>query len=241
MTCAASSSTDKPGRAGGARVVRGRGRRPVVLGLTGSIGMGKSTAAGMLRRLGVSVHDADATVHRLMAPGGAAVPAIAAAFPEVVADGAVDRKALGARVFQDTAALRRLEAILHPRTRASAWAFVRHHRRRRTPVVVLDMPLLFETGGEDLCDLVAVVAAPPFVQRTRVLRRPGMTRARLDAIRARQLPDRVKRRRADVVIETGLGKAVTFRALRRLVMRLRRARPQSEGLPEGLRGMNRHA
>jgi len=222
MTCAASCSQ-------GERHRRAH-RRPVVLGLTGSIGMGKSTAAAMLRDLGVPVHDADATVHRLLGQGGAAVPAVAAAFPEAVRDGAVDRTALGARVFHDTAALRRLEAILHPRTRRAARDFVRRQRRRRVPVVVLDIPLLFETGGERLCDLVAVVSAPPFVQRARVLRRPGMTRTRLESIRRRQVPDLVKRRCADVVVETGLGRHATRRHLRRIVALLRRYPPQLDAL-----------
>jgi dephospho-CoA kinase len=199
----------------------------VVLGLTGSIGMGKSTAASMLRRLGVPVHDADAAVHTLMAKGGAAVPAIDRAFPGVVVNGTVDRQALGARVFDDPAALKQLEAILHPRVRRAAYDFIKRHRRRGTPLVVLDIPLLFETGGEVLCDAVAVVSAPSFVQAARVLRRPGMTRQRLAQIRAKQTPDKVKRRRADFVVETGLGKAPTLRALRRIVKILRQGPPKT--------------
>jgi dephospho-CoA kinase len=208
----------------------------VVLGLTGSIGMGKSTAAAMLRRLGVPVHDADAAVHRLMVKGGAAVPAIATAFPDVVVDGAVDRQALGQRVFDDPAALRRLEAILHPRVRRQARDFIKRHRRRGTPLVVLDIPLLFETGGERLCDAVAVVSAPRFVQEARVLRRPGMTRRRLAGIRARQVPDPVKRRRADFVVETGLGKRPTLRRLRQIVKILRDRSPSA---PRSWRGRRR--
>ena len=207
--------------------VRARRRRPVVLGLTGSIGMGKSTTARMFRQLGVPVHDADATVHRLMAKGGAAVPPIQREFPDVVVDGSVDRAALGHRVFNDPEALRRLEAILHPRTRQAARDFVKRHRRRRTPVVVLDIPLLFETGGERLCDAVAVVSAPTFVQAARVLRRPGMTRERFARIRAQQMPDRIKRRRADFVVETGLGKAETLRHLRHIVKILRQNPPET--------------
>jgi dephospho-CoA kinase len=136
-----------------------------VLGLTGSIGMGKSTAASMLRRLGVPVHDSDAAVHRLMARGGAAVPAIANAFPDVVHDGVVDRSALGGIVFADRAALARLEAIVHPLVSREAERFLARHRRRRTPLVVLDVPLLLEANGHRRCDLVAVVSAPPAVQR----------------------------------------------------------------------------
>jgi len=192
-----------------------------VLGLTGSIGMGKSTAAAMLRDMGLPVHDADAAVHRLMAPGGRAVPEIAAAFPDAVADGAVDRRALGARVFADKAALQRLEAILHPKVRAEAHRFIEARRYRGDDLVVLDIPLLFETGGERLCDAVAVVSAPRFVQEARVLTRPGMTREKLAAIRAQQLPDADKRRRADIVVPTGLGRLHSLRILRRFVKMLR--------------------
>lgn len=197
----------------------------IILGLTGSIGMGKTTAAAMLGRLGVPVHDADATVHALFAPGGRAVAAVAAAFPGVVgADGAVDRTALGARVFGDGAALKRLEAIVHPLVRAAERDFLARHRRRRTPLVVLDIPLLFETHGEKRCDVVAVVSAPSFLQAARVLARPGMTRQRLDAVLAKQMPDVEKRRRADVVVPTGLGKGPALRVLKRLVARLRQER-----------------
>jgi dephospho-CoA kinase len=192
-----------------------------VLGLTGSIGMGKSTAAGMLRAMGLAVHDADAAVHRLMAKGGRAVPAIAEAFPEAVRDGAVDRRALSARVFEDPEALRRLEAILHPKVRAEAHRFIDARRYRGDALVVLDIPLLFETGGHTLCDAVAVVSAPSFVQEPRVLIRPGMTRDKLAQIRAQQLPDAEKRRRADFVIPTGLGRLHTLRRLRRVVKMLR--------------------
>jgi dephospho-CoA kinase len=199
----------------------------IVLGLTGSIGMGKTTAAAMLRRLGVPVHDADATVHALFAPGGKAVAAVDAAFPGVVgADGAVDRTALGAKVFGDGAALKRLEAIVHPLVRAAERDFLARHRRRRTPLVVLDIPLLFETHGERRCHLVAVVSAPAFLQAARVLARPGMTRQRLDAVLAKQMPDWQKRRRADVVIPTGLGKGPALKVLKRLVARLRQERTE---------------
>jgi dephospho-CoA kinase len=198
-----------------------------VLGLTGSIGMGKSTAAGMLRAMGLAVHDADAAVHRLMARGGRAVPAIAGAFPEAVRDGAVDRRALSARVFEDPEALRRLEAILHPKVRAEAHRFIDARRYRGDDLVVLDIPLLFETGGEQLCDAVAVVSAPSFVQEARVLTRPGMTRDKLAQIRAKQLPDAEKRRRADFVVPTGLGRLHSLRRLRRVVKILRDTPPKS--------------
>lgn len=203
------------------RPTRSRRRgRPCVLGLTGSIGMGKSTAAAMLRRLGVPVHDADAAVHRLMGRGGRAVPLIEEAFPGCVADGRVDRARLGARVFADPAALRRLERILHPLVRAEARRFVDRQARRRAPLVCLDIPLLFETGGERLCDAVAVVSAPAWLQRQRVLRRRGMTEARFRQILSQQMPDAEKRRRAQFVVKTGLGKRDTLRSISNIVRQM---------------------
>jgi dephospho-CoA kinase len=195
----------------------------IVLGLTGSIGMGKSTAARMLRRLGLPVHDADAVVHGLLAEGGAAVPAVAAAFPGVERDGTIDRQALGARVFSDGAALARLEAILHPLVRRSQSDFLKQQARQRRPIAVLDIPLLFETGGERFCDRVIVVSAPALVQKARVLSRPGMTADKLAAIRGQQMSDREKRRRADFVVPTGLRKGDTLRRLSRIVRLLRAA------------------
>ena len=192
-----------------------------VIGLTGSIGMGKSTAAAMFRRLGIPVHDGDAAVHRLLARGGPAVTLVEAAFPGVVGGGAVDRAALGRRVFGDPAALRRLEAILHPLVRAASARFLARARGRRQDLAVLDVPLLFETGGEKRCDAVVVVSAPPFVQRGRVLARPGMTEARLAQILAQQMPDREKRARADFVVETGLGKRYTLCSIAEIISILR--------------------
>lgn len=192
-----------------------------ILGLTGSIGMGKSTAAAMLRRLGVPVHDADATVHRLLGTGGAAVAAIAAAFPGVVENNAVNRAELGRRVFGQPAELRRLEAILHPLVRRAETEFLKRQRRRHARLVVLDIPLLFETNGQRRCDAVAVVSAPAFLQEQRVLKRPGMTRARLAAIRSQQMPDFEKRRRADFVLPTGTGKLPVLRRLKRIVTMMR--------------------
>jgi dephospho-CoA kinase len=197
----------------------------IVLGLTGSIGMGKTTAANILRRMGLPLHDADRAVHRLLAKGGAAVAAVAAAFPGVVTDGAVDRERLGAQVFEEPAALKRLEGILHPAVRRATRDFLGRQARARRSLVVLDIPLLFETGGAALCDAVVVVAAPPFVQRARVMARRGMTPARFQAILAKQMPDREKRRRADFVVNTGLSKAATLRQLRAIVTLLRR-RPE---------------
>lgn len=189
----------------------------IVLGLTGSIGMGKSTAAAMLRRMGVPVCDSDAIVHRLLGRGGGAVTAIGAAFPGVVVNGAVDRRALGAQVFANPAALRRLEAIVHPRVRAAQKRFLRNAARRRVPVVVLDIPLLFESRGDRRVDRTVVVSAPASVQRARVMARPGMTAEKFAGILAQQVPDGEKRRRADHVIATGLGCAVTLRGLRRVL------------------------
>ena len=192
----------------------------IVLGLTGSLGMGKTTAAAMLRTLGVPVHDADRAVHRLLARGGAAVAPVTAAFPGVEKGGAIDRTALGRRVFGNPQELRRLERILHPLVRREEQQFLKRMRARRVPVVALDIPLLFETGGERRCDKVIVVTAPPFIQRARVMARPGMTEARFRAVLAQQMPDAEKRRRADFVVPTGLGRAVTQRHLRRILAML---------------------
>ena len=192
----------------------------MILGLTGSIAMGKSTAAAALEQLGLPVHDSDATVHRLLAEDPETRAAVRKAFPKAFVKGRLDRKALGALVFGKPAALRRLEAILHPRVRRVEDAFLRTQARRRQPMVVLDIPLLFETGAEARCDAVLVVSAPAFIQAQRVLRRPGMNPKRLAEIRAQQLPDSEKRRRADFVIPTGLGKARSLRALRHAVRKM---------------------
>jgi dephospho-CoA kinase len=187
-----------------ARVVRaasaGIGAQMFVLGLTGSVGMGKSTAAGFFAEEGVPVHDADAAVHRLYA--GEAAPLIEAAFPGTTVGGAVDRNRLAKRVLGDPAALKRLEAIVHPLVQASERRFLAEAEARGETVVVLDIPLLFETGGEERVDAVVVVSAPPEVQRARVLGRPGMTAQKLDAILAQQMPDAEKRRRANFVVDT---------------------------------------
>lgn len=189
----------------------------IILGLTGSIGMGKSTAASMLRRLGCPVHDADASVHRLYAQGGKAVPTIQALFPDAVKNGAVDRAALAAAVLGKPEALKRLEAAVHPLTRADADAFLKRCARRGVPVAVMDIPLLYETKGERRVDAVIVVTAPAWLQRQRVLARPGMNAAKLANILARQVPDAEKRRRADFVVPTGLGRRLTLLHLRRIV------------------------
>lgn len=168
-----------------------------LLGLTGGIGMGKSTAAGMFRELGHPVWDADAAVHRLYAPGGAAVAPVGAAFPGVLRDGAVDRTALKLALSSDPRGLVRLEGIVHPLVAADRAEFIAAHD---APIVVLDIPLLFETGLRAQMDGVAVVSAPADVQRTRVMARPGMTPATLDMILSRQMGDAEKRARADWII-----------------------------------------
>jgi dephospho-CoA kinase len=193
-----------------------------VLGLTGSIAMGKSTASRAFRSFGVPVFDADAEVHRLFAPGGAAVLPVGIAFAGCVdAAGGLDRAALARQVFRDTVALERLEAIVHPLVRAAERQFLQRCAAARRPLAVLDIPLLYETGGERLVDGVAVVSAPAFLQAQRVLRRKGMSADRLAAIRRRQLPDAEKRRRADFVIPTGLDRRRSVRAIAWIIDRVR--------------------
>lgn len=173
----------------------------IILGLTGSIGMGKSTVAAMFADEGVPVFDADAQVHRLQGPGGSLIGPIEAAFPGTTGPQGVDRAALGAAVFDNPAALARLEGIVHPAVAQSRTAFLERHDA--DPLVVLDVPLLFEAGGWRQVDRIAVVSAPAEVQRARVLARPGMTAARFESILGKQLPDAEKRVRADFVIPTG--------------------------------------
>jgi dephospho-CoA kinase len=201
----------------------------IVLGLTGSIAMGKSAAARTFCAFGLPVFDADAAVHRLLGPGGAGVRPVAEAFPDCVRDRAIDRPALGRRVFGDPAALQRLEAILHPLVRAEQARFLARCRAQGERLAVLDIPLLYETGGERRLDAVAVASAPAFLQSQRVLRRKGMTPARLAAIRARQLPDREKRRRADFVIPTGLDRRRAVQAIAAIIDRLRGRGAAGEG------------
>jgi dephospho-CoA kinase len=196
----------------------------MIVGLTGSIGMGKSTAAKMLRQMGVPVYDADANVHAIQAKGGVALPAIEAAFPGVVKDGVLDRQALGARVFGNKEALRRLEAIVHPLVGQRQRAFLKRAARRGEKLVVLDIPLLFEGAGERRVDATLVVSAPAFLQRHRVMARPGMSQERLDGILRQQVPDVLKRRKATIVIPTGLGLAPTRLALAKAIARLKKRR-----------------
>ena len=174
-----------------------------VLGLTGSVAMGKSTTARFFAEEGAPVHDADAVVHQLYA--GDAVPLIEAAFPGTTAGGKVDRQRLSAQVLHDPAAMKRLEQIVHPMLRAHHEEFLADAERSGAPVAVVDIPLLFETGGEKRVDAVLVVTAMPEIQRERILARDNMTAEKLDAILARQLPDSEKRRRADFVVDTSHG------------------------------------
>ena len=179
--------------------------KPLLIGLTGSVGMGKSETAKLFARLGIPVYDADDVVRALYAKGGAAVRPIAAAFPAAVKDGAVDRKALSRIVTGDAAAFQRLEEIAHPLVRARREAFIAQAERTGAPLAVLDIPLLFETGSEKDVDVVVVVSAPTEIQRERVLSRPGMTEEKFAAILARQTPDAEKRAKADFVIDTSKG------------------------------------
>ena len=175
----------------------------IVLGLTGSIGMGKSTTANLFAEAGVPVYDADAAVHKLYE--GEAVPVIEAAFPGTTLDGKVDRNKLSARVVHDQAAIKRLEQIVHPMLGASRQKFMDEAERSGAPVAVIDVPLLFETGGERRVDAVVVVTTTPEIQRQRILARDNMTSEKLEAILARQLPDAEKRKRADFVVDTSHG------------------------------------
>ena len=188
-----------------------------ILGLTGSIGMGKTTAADAFRHFGVPVYDADAVVHQLTGPGGKAVEAVGKAFPGVVKNNAVDRQLLGPQVFDDKAALARLEDILHPLVRQIQLDFLRQAAKRHEKLVVLDVPLLFEVGSDQLCDAIAVVTAPAYLQRIRVLSRPGMTEDRLAQVLASQLPDGEKRKQADFLIQTSLGKNFSLLCIRNII------------------------
>ena len=188
------------------------------LGLTGSIAMGKSATAKMFAEAGVPVHDADAAVHALYA--GRAVPLIEAAFPGTTANGKVDRTRLGEAVLGKPEAIARLEAIIHPLVHEAEADFLARARAEGRRMVVLDIPLLFETGGERRMDAVVVVSAPAEVQRERALARPGMTVQRLDAILARQMPDADKRRRSHFIIETGSGLDPARRAVRSVIRAL---------------------
>lgn len=187
----------------------------IVLGLTGSIGMGKSTTAKIFAEAGIPVHDSDEAVHRLYA--GAAAPVIEVAFPGTVKDGVVDRTELARHVLGDAAALKKLEGIIHPLVRADASAFLERHRAANAALVVLDIPLLFETGGRSRVDKVVVVTAPADVQRERVLARPGMSEQKFEAILSKQVPDAEKRGLADYIVDTGHGLEPARAAVRTII------------------------
>lgn len=190
----------------------------IVVGLTGSIGMGKSTTARMFAEEGVPVFDSDATVHNLYA--GEAAALVDAAFPGTVIEGQVDRGRLSEAVVDDPQARQRLEAIIHPLVRARSDAFLARHRAQGTPLVVLDIPLLFETGAEERVDRIVVVSASPKIQEERVLARPGMSRDKFSAIRAAQVPDHEKRNRADFVIDTGRGISAARNQVHEIITKL---------------------
>jgi dephospho-CoA kinase len=193
----------------------------LIVGLTGSIAMGKTETARMFARLGYPVFDADAVVHKLYDVGGAAVPLIARAFPGTVTDGKVDRVALADRVTGDPEALARLESIVHPLVRREQQAFLEAARTSGHAFAVLDIPLLFETGRDEDVDAIVVASAPQDVQKARVLARPGMTQEKFAAILARQLPDSEKRRRADFVVDTSTGLEAAFEQVRAIADQLK--------------------
>lgn len=195
----------------------------IVLGLTGSIGMGKSTTAKMFVDAGVPVHDSDEAVHRLYA--GQAAPLIEAAFPGTVRDGVVDRTELSRHVLGDAAALKKLEGIIHPLVRADANAFLERNRAAGAPIAVLDIPLLFETNGRGRVDKVVVVTAPADVQRQRVLARLGMTEQKFEAILAKQVPDAEKRKLADYIVDTGNGLDPARAAVQAIIAELTVGKP----------------
>jgi dephospho-CoA kinase len=212
----------------------------VLLGLTGSIGMGKSTAAAMLKALGLPVYDADAAVHHMLAANGQAVAAIEAAFPGTLVNGAISRPELGKRVFADKAALRRLEAIIHPRLRQTERRLLARAAASRKPIVVLDVPLLFETGGARRCDATITVWAPARVQARRVLGRPGMSPERLAQVRGHQMPDAEKLKRSTFAVPTGLGRRPTWRHLKAIVRRLKSPGAERQALFRAARRRARH-
>ncbi len=190
----------------------------VIIGLTGSIGMGKTTVARQFASLGAKICSADGCVHKLMSKGGAAVSQVQKYFPTAVNNGEVDRKILGQIVFTDKEKLKALENILHPLVRQMEDDFVINVKRLGTKIVVLDIPLLFETGGHTRVDFTVVVSAPAFIQRQRVMARKNMTAEKFERIIANQMQDLEKRRHADFIIPTGLGKAYSFMAVKELVL-----------------------
>jgi dephospho-CoA kinase len=193
----------------------------LIIGLTGSIGMGKSETAKMFAGLGLPVYDADASVHALYAKGGAAVEPVGAAFPQAVRDGAIDRTVLSQAVIGKPEELKRLESVIHPIVRQVQQDWLMAQDKAGAKLVVLDIPLLFETGGRSRVDVIVVVSAPPEIQRARVLARPGMTEEKLDAILLKQIPDAEKRKGADFVIDTGQGLDHALEQVKAVVERLK--------------------
>ncbi len=189
----------------------------VIIGLTGSIGMGKTTASLMLRRLGLPICDSDLLVHRMLARDGEAVSLVGAEFEGVVINDAVDRAALGKKVFGDTEELKRLEKIIHPLVRLKQIQFIKTCRRQNRIAGILDVPLLYEVNTDQICDFTIVVSAPEFIQKQRVMARAGMTAARLSKTLARQMPDIEKQKRADFVVPTGLNKRHTLNRLYKII------------------------
>ncbi len=199
----------------------------VIVGLTGSIGMGKSETAKMFRSLGVPVYDADAAVHAIYAPGGSAVAPVETAFPGVTGAGGVDREALAKRVLNDSAALKKLESIVHPLVGLEQQKFLQKAAEENAEIIVIDVPLLFETGGEKRVDCVVLVSAPYEVQRERVLARPGMTEEKFQAILAKQAPDAQKREKADFIIDSSKGIEDAMAQVRALLPKLKAIRPRA--------------
>ena len=198
----------------------------LLVGLTGSIGMGKSETAKMFSKLGIPVYDADAAVHAIYEKGGVAVEPLRAEFPDAIVDDAVDRARLSGLVLDDKGALRKLEGIVHPLVGATQLQFLKEASDARAPMAVLDIPLLYETGGEARVDAVVVVSAPADIQRARVLERPGMTEEKFEQILAKQVPDAEKRARADFVVETDKGLEHAFEQVRRITEELKSWEPK---------------
>lgn len=193
----------------------------IIVGLTGSVGMGKSTVAAQFAKEGAAVFDADAIVHNLLLHDAAVIKSVANAFPEAVISGKIDRRRLGEKVFGNILALRTLEALLHPRVQEQEQSFLKRARKQGKRFVVLDIPLLFETGADARTDATVTVSAPAFVQRQRVLARPGMNEEKFSSILARQQSDVEKRRQADFIISTGLGKGYSLAGVKRVVRMLK--------------------
>ena len=191
--------------------------RMLVIGLTGSIGMGKSTVAGLLRRMGYPMYSADAAVHNTLKKGGKAVAPVARLFPETLKRGGIDRKLLGRAVFGQAKELRQLEQIIHPLLRRRERAFLQQARKAKARAAILEIPLLFETGAEKRCDITFCVTAPRAIQKARVLARPGMSEEKLRAILKRQMPNAEKCRKADYIIPTGKGLEITRKRLQKLM------------------------